>query len=132
MVTAVGARAHDSVDSTSVLRVSVAVSPFFYAFFEHHTVKILVDSGATSSLISRSFALRVGLNIHPTDHGAKQLDKSFLKLCGEVKFEISFGDITLKVDGLINESLEYDILAGVPFCKENKVDVLMSRELISI
>ncbi len=123
---------HDFVESTSVRRVSIAVSPFFYAFYEHHTAKILVDSGATSSLISRSFAIRVGLHIHPTGHGAKQLDKSFLKLSGEVKFEISFGDITLKVDGLINDCLDYDILAGVPFCKENKVDVLMSSELISI
>ena len=118
--------------SSSVRRVSVAVSPFFFAFYEHHTVKVLVDSGATSSLISRTFAVRVGLNIQPTQHGAKQLDKSFLSVQGEVKFVIVFGDIELKVDGLINDSLDYDILAGVPFCMENGVDVLMSRELISI
>ena len=118
--------------SVSVQRVQTAVSPFFYAFYQHHVVKILVDSGATSSLVSTSFAIRVGLKIEPTKQGAKQLDKSPLQVSGEVHFSVSFGDLDLEVEGLTNDSLDYDILAGVPFCKKNNIDVLLSRELISI
>ena len=55
-----------------------------------------------------------------------------LAVSGEVKFSISFGELDLAVDGLVNDSLDYDILAGVPFCKNNKVDVLLSRDLICI
>ena len=116
----------------NILRVKSSTSPFFYAFYKHHIVKILIDSGATSSLISSSFAHKVGLNIKPTQHGAKQLDKSPLKVSGEVKFNLSFGETTLQVDGLVNGSLECDILAGVPFCETNNIDIFLSRQLISI
>ena len=117
---------------SGVCRVKTAISPFFFAFYEHHTVRILVDSGATSTLVSLSFATRVGLTIKPTQHGAKQLDKSPLHVSGEVKFSVSFGDKRLIVDGLVNSDLDCDILAGTPFCLTNKVDALLSRELISI
>ena len=72
-------------------------------------VKILLDSGATSSLVSSSFAARVGLNIKPTSQGAKQLDKSPLEVSGETHFSVSFGDHDLIVEGLINSKLDYDI-----------------------
>ena len=117
--------------SSAVCRVETAISPFFFAFYQHHIVKILVDTGATSSLVSSSFAVRAGLNIRPTKQGAKQLDKSPLQVSGEVHFSVSFGDQELEVEGLINGSLDYDILAGVPFCK-NGIDILTSREMISI
>ena len=117
---------------SAVCRVETAVSPFFFAFYEHYTVRILVDSGATSNLISATFALRVGLTVKPTPHGAKQLDKSPLRVTGEVKFAVTFGNKQLVVDGLVSSDLDYDILAGTPFCKANKVDALLSRDLISI
>ena len=118
--------------SPPVRRVQTAISPFFYAFYQHHIVKILVDTGATSSLINTSFARRVGLNIEPTTQGAKQLDKSLLHVSGEVHFSVTYGEFDLHVEGLINGSLDYDILAGIPFCEKNMIDVLCSRQLISI
>ena len=116
----------------TVRRVRSSTSPFFFAFYEHHVVKILVDSGATSTLVSGAFSRKVGLILQPTQQGAKQLDKSPLAVSGEVSFNVSFGDLNLKVSGLVNDSLDYDILAGVPFCEENNIDVLLSRKLISI
>ena len=125
---AVAAEDHPS----DVRRVRTDVSPFFYAFYKHHTVKILVDTGATSSLVANSFARKVGLNVEATNHGAKLLDKSPLPVSGEVKFSIAFGDMNLQVDGLVNDQIDYDILAGVPFCKANNIDVLLSKDMISI
>ena len=107
-------------------------SPFFYAFFKHHTCKIVIDTGATSSLISNAFAKRVGLIVNPTQHAARQLDKSSIRVSGETKFKISFGYSELSVDGLINDSLDCDILAGVPFCKVNNIDIHLRQEEISI
>ena len=101
-------------------------------FFYKPSQQILIDSGATSTLVSLSFALRVGIAIQATQHGAKQLDKSPLHVTGEVKFSVTFGEKHLMVDGSVNSDLDCDTLAGTPFCKANKVDALLSRELISI
>ena len=118
--------------STEVRRVRSSVSPYFFAFIEHHTVKIIVDTGATSTLVSASFVKKVGITILPTRHSARQLDKSKVPLTGEVKFIVSFGDITLFVDGLVNDSIDCDILAGSPFCEENAVDLFPRKREISI
>ncbi len=117
---------------TNIMRVRSSVSPYFFAFIEHHTVKIVIDTGATSTLVSVSFAKKVGIKIEPTKHSARQLDKSRIQLAGEVKFEIHFGNKTLYVDGLVNSSIDCDILAGCPFCEENAVDVFPRRREISI
>ena len=87
-------------DSPDVRRVKTAVSPFLYAFYQHHIMKILVDSGATSSLVSNSFAHKVGLRVESTKHGATQLDKSPLTVSGEVKFSVLFGDMNLESEWL--------------------------------
>ena len=122
----------ESPTSMDVRRVKSSVSPYFFAFIQHHTVKIVIDTGATSTLVSVAFARRVGLVIQPTKHSARQLDKSKITLAGEVKFTISFGNITLIVDGLVNSSIDCDILAGCPFCEDNAVDVFPRRKEISI
>ena len=46
----------DSSQISSIKKVECDVSPFFYAFYQHHPCRIVVDTGgATSSIISRSF-----------------------------------------------------------------------------
>ena len=111
------------VEQTSVRRVESSCSPYFYAYYRHHSVKILIDTGATSTLISSSFVSRMGLQLRPTKHSARQLDKSKVPLVGEVKFSVSFGKLKLSVEGLVNDSVDCDILAGVPFCRANAVDI---------
>ncbi len=116
----------------SIRRVQCDISPFFYAFYRHYVVKVVIDSGAQSSMISASFVKRVNLKQEPTLHGARQLDKSSVKVSGEIRFELSFGSITLPIDGLVNEHLDCDVLAGVPFCKGNKIVLDMPNDEISI
>ena len=118
--------------SSLTQRVQCDSSPFFYAFFKHHTCKIVIDTGATSSLISGSFAKRVGLKIKPTQHAARQLDRSSITISGEAQFNNSFGYSELSIDGLINNSLDCDILAGVPFCRVNNIEIHLHQEEISI
>ena len=119
-----------SVETSVVRRVKSTVSPHFFAFYLHHTIKILVDTGATSTLVSLSFVKRANITVRPTLHSVRQLDKSSVPVSGEVKFYISYGKRRLLVDGLVNESLDCDILAGCPFCKDNYVDVSCAREEI--
>ena len=41
--------------SATIKRVECAISPFFYAFLKHHPVHIIIDTGATSSVVSKKF-----------------------------------------------------------------------------
>ena len=56
-----------SVDTTiEVKKVQCDASPYFYAFYEHHPCHVVVDTGATSSLISKSFLTVAGVKMKPT------------------------------------------------------------------
>ena len=114
-----------------LLKVQCNVSPFFYAFYNHHVVKIVIHTGATS-LVSSTFAKRAKLILKPTIQAARQLDKSAVNVSGEVKFNLSYGDFQLPSEGLVNNSLDCDILTGVPFCKANNIEIHLQQEAISI
>ena len=62
--------------SISIQKVQCGIPPFFYAFFKHHPCHIIIDSGATSSLVSNSFVKKVGIEIHSTFQSARCINKS--------------------------------------------------------
>ena len=119
-------------ESAEVRRVDSAISPFFYAFYGHHTCKIVLDTGATSSVISKAFLDRIGMEPESTNHSARGVSKKDLDLKGEQHLTVTFGNKSLQVSGVVLDSLDCDILAGTPFGKKNKVDVFMSSETICI
>ena len=113
-------------------RVDCDVSPFFYAFYNHLPVHITVDCGATSSLISKSFATRAGIKIQPTKHSARGITKTSLVIHGEVHISLSYENQSLPLTALVIDSQDCDILVGVPFCKQNDVIPLMKKEQVMI
>ena len=119
--------------STSVKRVECDISPFFYAFLKHHPVHIIIDTGATSSVVSRKFLLSVGITPQQTSHSAHGADKSKLNVNGEIQITgLTLGNIQLSITALVMDTLDCDILAGIPFCKSNDVHVHMKAEQITI
>ena len=48
-----------------------AVNLYFYAFYEHHVSKVVIDTGATSTVISRDFLHRVDVLPESTIHSAR-------------------------------------------------------------
>ena len=92
----------------------------------------MIDTGATSSMVSMHFVKRVGLKILPTQQGARQMDKSPVNVRGEVKFFVSFGDLKLEIEALITDSLDCDVLGGVPFGKANQVVIDFPNEKLFI
>ena len=113
-------------------RVATSSSPFICTFYKHYSCKILIDTGATSSMVSLHFVQRVGLTILPTKQGARQMDKSPVNVRGEVIFYVSFGTLRLKVEALITDTLDCDVLGGVPFGKANGVMVDLENERLFI
>ena len=113
-------------------RVATQASPFICTFYKHFACKIVIDTGATSSMVSLHFVRRVGLTILPTSQGARQMDKSLVNIRGEVCFQVTFGNLRLKVEALITDTLDCDVLAGVPFGKTNRVMVDLENEKLYI
>ena len=116
----------------SVNKVQCSTSPYFYAFYFHTPCHIVIDTGATSSMISRVFLVRARIKVTATRHGARGADKSPISVTGEVHFTIQFGDVVMPITGLVMDNLDCDILAGVPFCEENRIDVHLHKREISI
>ena len=118
--------------TAKISRVEVMKSPSFVCSYQGFPCKVTVDTGATSNIASLSFVKSSGMPLVRTNQGAKQLDGSQVKTCGEVDAMINFGSVRLRLVALVVESADADILAGIPFCKRNNIEVSMGKEEIYV
>ena len=117
----------------SVIRkVQSAPSPIMYAFCGHTPCQVLLDSGAMSSLVSKSFLKRAGVDTKPTNHFANGANKKPIELQGEVHLTIQFDDMNLPLSALVVEKLDCDILGGVPFGIDHDVNIYLKEKAFSI
>ena len=79
---------------------------------------IIVDTGATSSVVSKSFLISVGISPDASQHSANGATGSKLPVDGEIVISgLTFRGKELPISALVMDKLECDILAGTPFCK---------------
>ena len=98
-----------------------------------NTVHIVLDSGATASLICAPEAERLKLKIWPTLHRAVQVDGvTGLKVLGEVHTEFRRGDLTLTFDALVVNKLGTLVLGGTNFLIDNDIYCRMANNTIVI
>ena len=100
--------ADPSVNSPDAViqKVECDTSPFFYAFYEHHTCHIVLDSGAMSSVVFRRFLQAVGHSMNSTLHSARGADKAPLDVQGEVHLTVQFNGIILTLTALVLDKLD--------------------------
>lgn len=114
-------------------RVPVEESPYLDVYFQSKPVRITVDSGATGNFISKSAARRLGVQIRKNSQGATQADgKSEMKIVGETSFEVSRDSHTLRVDALVAEEMNDEILGGTPFQRVNDVSPRISAKVVYV
>ena len=128
---------HDEVDMKEIESgarlVSIVESPFLDSFYKHHHVRLTIDSGATGTFINHSKAKEIGVPIRNPRQSAHQADgKSKLKIVGETYFEVVSHGHTLKVDALIAEDLDEDVLASSAFMSRNDVWTRPARGIVGI
>ena len=113
--------------------MSITESPILAASYFDQTVYLVLDTGATASLISLRQAQSLNLKIYPTSHKAIQVDgESDLPITGEVHTVFKRGSASLTFNALVVKHLSVDILAGTSFHKENDVFSRMSKGTIHI
>ncbi len=123
----------DGTSSGQVQQVSICSSPFINAFFNNHSVKIVLDTGATVNLINERLANFLHLKIQPSNQTAKQADGiTNLPVIGETRFTLFRNEIPLRFEGLVINGLESEVLAGIPFLKSNDIAIRPSKSEIYI
>ena len=116
-----------------IRRINIYDSPILSVKKDKQTVHLVLDTGATASLMSLEKAKELNLKILPTVHKAVQVDGiSGLKVIGEVHTEFQRGDLTFQFSGLVVNRLGTDVLAGTGFHLENDVYSRMSKNMICV
>ena len=101
------------------MRIQIRQSPYLDTFYNHHDVRITIDSGATGNLICESTAKPLGVSIKKSTQSAHQADGSSpLIIKGETAFSVMGDACTFNFDGLVVERLDVDILGGTPLWRQ--------------
>lgn len=114
-------------------RVGTQQSPHFKAFYQHHPLHVTLDTGAETSMIKASLAHYIGANINKSTQQARQADGiTPLTVIGEIHIVLSRNNQHLKLDALVVEDLDVDVLAGTPFMIENDISLRPAKKQILI
>ena len=114
-------------------RINVHESPILACSSGKNTVYVILNTGATASLITMKKAKSLNLRIYPTSQKAVQVDgETDLPILGEVHTTLKRGNMSLKFDGLVVSSLGVDILGGTNFHIDNDVYTRMSKGTIHV
>ncbi len=117
-----------------IRRVTTRKSPHLKCFLFQFPVLVCLDTGAESNLMSRRFAVSVGVQIYTATQGAVQADaRSPLAIVGEVRnLTLSRGSHTFTLDALVTDKDFGDIIGGEPFLDKNDIAVRSSKKQIII
>ena len=114
-------------------RVSTKQSPQMKVFYKQFPLQIILDSGAEISMIKTSVANYIGAPIQKSDQKALQADGvTPLSIAGETHLLLSRNGVNLKLEALVVNDLDIDILAGIPFLTINDIGLRPSKQEIII
>ena len=92
--------------SLLAFRVLTRQSPYFDTFYEHHTVRITIDSGATGNMIRHSVVKRLCLPLAPSSQSAHQADGSSpLQIVSQTRLSFTRDQRAFTFEGLVVENL---------------------------
>ena len=116
----------------STRRVQIKQSPYIMTFYNHHQIKITVDSGAEVNMVKESVAVSIGAPISKSSQIAYQADGvSPLQVAGETKFTLSRDNHSLILEALVVRGMDCDVLGGVPFMVSNNIGLFpRKREVV--
>lgn len=124
---------HYTAFPSSSRRVSTTKSPTMKVFHKHYALLVTLDTGAEISMIKSSVAKHIGATIQSTSQKALQADGSTpLNITGETHITLTRGKHHFKLDALVVDNLDVDVLAGVTFMAYNDISVRPSKHEINI
>lgn len=124
---------HSVNHNTVARRVNVTKSPYLHVFFNHHPLRLTIDTGAETNMMKASLATYIGAKISKSSQLALQADGfTPLSIIGETRLSLSRNGKSLILEALVVEDLDVDILAGTPFMASNDIAVRPAKQEIII
>ncbi|MCG7876681.1 MAG: RNase H-like domain-containing protein [Candidatus Thiodiazotropha endolucinida] len=118
---------------STMRRISTKQSPQMKVFYKHYPLQLILDSGAEISMIKTSVANYISAPINKTNQKALQADGvTPLSIAGETHIVLSRNNVDLKLEALVVNDLDIDILAGIPFMTTNDISLRPSKQQIII
>ena len=93
---------------------------------------LVLDTGATSSLISEKKCNELGLHIYPTLHRAIQVDGAKLNVVGEIHTTVNRDKLELKFSAIVVKTMATEALGGTGFHVENDIYSRMAADKIVV
>ena len=119
--------------SQSTRRVNIKQSPYMYAYYRHHPLKIILDTGSETNMVRASTAHYMGATVSKSSQIALQADgHTPMNVTGEVKLTLERGRHSFFLEALVVEDLDVDVLAGVPFLVCNDISIHPAKHEISL
>ena len=104
------------LDTPSARRVAIVQSPYLSCFYNQYPVRVTLDTGASTNLVSQSFATSIDLPIKPASQFARQADgHTPLDVVDEISCTLHRGDSNFCLDALVVRKLDVDVLRAIPF-----------------
>ena len=90
--------------------MNIYESPIFTVTFNDKLLHLVLDTGATSSLISEQKCKELELHIYPTLHRAIQVDGAKLNVVGEIHTMVKRDKIELKFSAIVVRTMATEAL----------------------
>ena len=124
-------RDEESKTSSRAYRIQTRQSPYVDMFYDHHPVRITIDSGATGNMIRHRTVQRLGCRVADSSQSVHQADGSSpLHVVGETRLSFDRDGKEFIFEGLVIENLDVDVLAGTPFMETNDVAVRPAKRQV--
>ncbi len=99
-----------------IRHVYVIQSPYLYVFYNSHRIKLILDIGATSNMVSVPCAQRLGLPISKASQFARHDDGvTPIVVTRKVHCVVTRNGESFQLDALVVNQLDVDVSAGNPF-----------------
>lgn len=116
-----------------IRRVSSEPSPVLITMYQDESVRVTLDSGATTNLVHVTTAKRLNMPILPASQMARQADgKTLMSTVGEIHVTLTRGELNFTLDALVVKELDVEILGSMPFMKVNDIAVRPAKYMIVI
>ena len=105
-------------------RINVEASPVLQLEAELEVCDATLDTGATCSIISEEKARKIGAVIQKTNQRVRMADgQSNLEVIGETIVDLFRRNKCFRLSAIVCRNTDTEILAGMPFLKENDIAI---------